>query len=236
MWRFPALTDGIARGDRRGAGHAVRDLLRTGDPAGRHRPVAARARPCSSPALVANLLDRGRMPQLTAQRRGPDRGGLPAAAARRHPAALRLRGPPGRADRRRPALARLDPRDLGTAAVVPGAARRAAVAGWRGPRTLHLDIVDYPGEWLLDLVACWTRPMTDWSEDTLARLDKRPEAADFMALARAEDGALRLDETRGAGAGRSLHRLPAAAARGRAGRIARRAGSCCRAIWPARPC
>ena len=25
------------------------------------------------------------------------------------------------------------------------------LAGLQGPRTIHLDIVDYPGEWLLDL-------------------------------------------------------------------------------------
>jgi len=34
----------------------------------------------------------------------------------------------------------------------------------------------------------------EWSEATLSRLDKRPEAAGFMATARAEDGALPLDE------------------------------------------
>lgn len=38
----------------------------------------------------------------------------------------------------------------------------------------------------------------EWSEATLARIDKRAEAAAFMALARAEDGALRLDEPKAA--------------------------------------
>ena len=33
--------------------------------------------------LVANLLDRGRMPQLRAEAAGPDRGGLSATATRR---------------------------------------------------------------------------------------------------------------------------------------------------------
>jgi len=66
-------------------------------------------------------------------------------------------------------------------------------AGLSGPRTLHLDIVDYPGEWLLDL-ALLGKSYTDWSEATLDRLAKRPEAAAFMAQARAEDGGLRLEE------------------------------------------
>ena len=65
--------------------------------------------------------------------------------------------------------------------------------GFTGPKTLHLDIVDYPGEWLLDL-ALIGKSYADWSETTLARIDKRREAAEFMATARAEDGALRLEE------------------------------------------
>jgi len=36
----------------------------------------------------------------------------------------------------------------------------------------------------------------DWSEATLDRLAKRPEARDFLPMARAEDGALKLDEPR----------------------------------------
>ena len=64
-----------------------------------------------------------------------------------------------------------------------------------GPRTLHVDIVDYPGEWLLDL-ALLDKTYADWSDGTLDRLSKRAEAADFMATARAEDGALALDEPR----------------------------------------
>ncbi len=42
----------------------------------------------------------------------------------------------------------------------------------RGQRTLHLDIVDYPGEWLLDL-ALLDKTYAEWSEETLSRLNKR---------------------------------------------------------------
>jgi hypothetical protein len=68
-------------------------------------------------------------------------------------------------------------------------------ASWRGPHTLHLDIVDYPGEWLLDL-GLLELGYEAWSEATLTRLEKRPEAAAYLGHARAEDGALRLDEAR----------------------------------------
>jgi predicted YcjX-like family ATPase len=60
----------------------------------------------------------------------------------------------------------------------PGSTRRIAElrldiafesnAGWRsGSRSLTLDIVDYPGEWLLDL-ALLDKPFTDWCSETLA--------------------------------------------------------------------
>lgn len=43
-----------------------------------------------------------------------------------------------------------------------------SAAGWRsGSRTLTLDIVDYPGEWLLDL-ALLDKPFADWCRETLA--------------------------------------------------------------------
>jgi len=60
---------------------------------------------------------------------------------------------------------------------------------------VHVDIVDYPGEWLLDL-ALLDKTYAEWSETTLDRIAKRAEAADFMATARAEDGSLRLVETK----------------------------------------
>ena len=41
------------------------------------------------------------------------------------------------------------------------------VSGLTGPRTLHLDIVDYPGEWLLDLPLL-DRSYRDWAEEVLA--------------------------------------------------------------------
>ncbi|MEY4696327.1 MAG: hypothetical protein RIT14_755 [Pseudomonadota bacterium] len=144
--------------------------------------------------LVANLLDRGRMPQLRAQAEGrieaallqpqPDMT-LPRFDFEAHLAAMLGDDPRWPASTRAVSELRLSFR------VRP----RGVLAGWAGPRRLHLDIVDYPGEWLLDL-SLLDKSYADWSEETLARLAKRAEAADFMATARAEDGALPLTEDR----------------------------------------
>ncbi len=144
--------------------------------------------------LVANLLERGRMPQLIAAREGrieavhlqpqPDVT-LPRFAFEDHLAALTGPEPRWPDSTRTVSELRLSFRT-----------RPAGFfAGLSGPRTLHVDIVDYPGEWLLDL-ALLDKSYADWSESTLERLAKRAEAADFMATARAEDGALALDEPR----------------------------------------
>ncbi len=145
-------------------------------------------------ALVANLLQRGRMPQLKAHAEGrieavylqpqPDVT-LPRFDYEAHMAALTGDVPRWPASTRAISELRLSFR------IRPS----GLFAGWRSPRTLHLDIVDYPGEWLLDL-GLLDQSYDDWSEATLTRLAKRPEAADFVARARAEDGALRLDEDR----------------------------------------
>ncbi|MDP2739598.1 MAG: YcjX family protein [Pseudorhodobacter sp.] len=144
--------------------------------------------------LVANLLDRGRMPQLRAAADGrieavflqpqPD-DTLPRFDYEGHLAALTGDNPRWPASTRAISELRLSFR------VRPS----GWLGGFRGPRSLHLDIVDYPGEWLLDL-ALLGKSYAQWTEDTLSRLSRRPEAQEFMATARAEDGSLRLDEAR----------------------------------------
>ena len=58
-------------------------------------------------------------------------------------------------------------------------------AGWRGgPATLTLDIVDYPGEWLLDLPLL-DKSYAQWSADTLgasASAARAPLAADWRGF------------------------------------------------------
>ncbi len=145
-------------------------------------------------SLIANLLDRGRMGQLRAGGRieavylqpQPD-DTLPRFAYEDHLAAMTGDDPRWPQSTRAVSELRLSFR-IGPHGVL---------GGLTGPRILHVDIVDYPGEWLLDL-ALLDKSYAQWSEETLARLAKRPEAADFLATARAEDGSLPLSEPRAA--------------------------------------
>jgi len=144
--------------------------------------------------LVANLLQSGRMPQLRAAAEGrieavylqpqPD-DTLPRFDYEGHLAAMTGDDPRWPQSTRAISELRLSFRVRGA----------GFLAGLRGPRRLHLDIVDYPGEWLLDL-ALMDKSYADWSDETLTRLAHRPEAARFLATARAEDGALPLTEAR----------------------------------------
>lgn len=74
---------------------------------------------------------------------------------------------------------------------------RLAPSGLFGPlfgaSRLHLDIVDYPGEWLLDL-ALIDKDYAAWSAATLERLAARPQARPFLEAAAAIDPAARFDE------------------------------------------
>lgn len=144
--------------------------------------------------LVANLLDRGRMPQLRAEAENrieaaylqpqPD-DTLPRFDFEAHLAAMTGDDPHWPDSTRAVSELRLS--------------FRTRPAGWlaglRGAQMLHIDIIDYPGEWLLDLTLL-DKTYAEWSDAVLERLGKRPEGAGFLATARAEDGALRLDEGR----------------------------------------
>ncbi|MCP8937303.1 YcjX family protein [Alsobacter sp. SYSU M60028] len=69
--------------------------------------------------------------------------------------------------------------------------------GWfAGPRTLTLDIVDYPGEWLLDL-ALLGKDFARWSRDTVAASRgpaRRDVASEFVAALAGVDPAGPADE------------------------------------------
>ncbi|MEW2912704.1 YcjX family protein [Leisingera sp. JC11] len=130
-------------------------------------------------SLVANLMDRGRMLQLNAAREGrieaaflqpqPD-DTVPRFDYENHLAALTGPSPHWPDSTRAVSELRLSLK------VRPA----GLLAGLQGPRTLHLDIVDYPGEWLLDL-ALLDKTYAEWSADVLARIASRPQAARFLA-------------------------------------------------------
>ncbi len=145
-------------------------------------------------SLVANLMDRGRMPGLAAAQEGrieaaflqpqPD-DTVPRFDYESHLGALTGPGPRWPDSTRAISELRLSLRVRPT----------GLLAGLQGPRTVHLDIVDYPGEWLLDL-ALLDKSYAQWSADTLSRIANREAAADFLAQVRAEDATRTLEEPR----------------------------------------
>ena len=85
-----------------------------------------------------------------------------------------------------------------------------------GPSHLHIDIVDYPGEWLLDL-PLMRKSYADWSRETFeasAGAARAPLAADWRGFAATLDPAA---PRRGSGPSRrrDVHRLSARRARRR---------------------
>ena len=61
------------------------------------------------------------------------------------------------------------------------------------PRRVRLELLDYPGEWLLDLPLIRTE-FRQWSEQTLARLADQPAARDFLAFSAAMPARAPADE------------------------------------------
>ncbi len=132
-------------------------------------------------SLIANLRERGRLTQLSAEADGR----LQAVTIQPHP------------DRETPRFdyeAHLEALS-GAEPIWPQSTRRISqirlsvkyqstglLSSLTGPGVLHLDIVDYPGEWLLDL-ALLDLSYADWSAKALAKAEKRREqAAPWLAL------------------------------------------------------
>ncbi len=143
-------------------------------------------------ALVANLLDRGRMAGLQGADRieaaylqpQPD-DTLPRFDYERHLAALTGPRPHWPDSTRHVSQLRLSLR------VRPA----GLLSGWRGARAVHLDIVDYPGEWLLDL-ALLGKSFGAWSAELQAALPRRPCAKPYLDLLARTDPDAPHDEAR----------------------------------------
>jgi len=131
-------------------------------------------------SLVANLLDRGRMPQLRAAANGaiqtaflqpqPD-DTLPRFEYEAHLGRLTAKEPSWPDGTRQISELRISLK------VQPS----GLLSGLQGPRTVHLDIVDYPGEWLLDL-GLLDQSFEEWSAAALARLPQRPGGETYLGL------------------------------------------------------
>ncbi|MFV0302361.1 MAG: YcjX family protein [Paracoccus sp. (in: a-proteobacteria)] len=143
-------------------------------------------------SLVANLMDRGRMHALRAAADGSIRSAwlqpqpddtIPRFEYERHLADLTGPDPQWPEGTRHVSQLRLSLR------LQP----QGIFAGLKGMQTVHLDIVDYPGEWLLDL-RLMERDFAEWSTETLARMAGRPGADAYRAALAGIDAAARLDE------------------------------------------
>ena len=143
-------------------------------------------------SLVANLVNRGRMPAL----RAAAEGRIEAAWLQPQPDDT---VPRFRFEDHLATMTGHDPRwpesTHGISELRLSFRVRPAglLAGLTGAHTVHLDIVDYPGEWLLDL-GLLDQTYRAWSDSLLARYEKRPEMAEFRALLGNTDGAASLDE------------------------------------------
>ncbi|MEM9199172.1 MAG: YcjX family protein, partial [Pseudomonadota bacterium] len=146
-------------------------------------------------SLVANLLERGRMAQLSAQSAGriqqvylqpqPD-DTIPRFDIEGHLDALHADPPRWPASTRAISQLRLSLR------LRP----ENWILGLAGERVVHLDIVDYPGEWLLDLPLL-DKSYADWSAEALraAQSPARAGLAEtWLRQMTGTDPAARLDE------------------------------------------
>jgi predicted YcjX-like family ATPase len=137
-------------------------------------------------ALVHNLLTGGRLPGFAAATEGRLIGArlaeypeatIPRFAYEQHLEALVGRTPHWPESTRRISQLR----------VTLKFQSRRWLAGMRGPSTVNLDIVDYPGEWLLDLPLL-SLGFAEWSAEALARAgdaEAVPEARTFLELLQA---------------------------------------------------
>jgi len=143
-------------------------------------------------SLIANLQDRGRMPQLVGAATGaietaylqnqPD-DTIPRFDYEAHLGDLTSPTPHWPESTRAVSQLRLSLK------VTP----KGLLSGLTGTKTVHLDIVDYPGEWLLDL-GLLDKSYATWSTETLARIAPRQSAKDYLALTQTLEASAKHDE------------------------------------------
>ncbi|MEM9717134.1 MAG: YcjX family protein, partial [Pseudomonadota bacterium] len=142
-------------------------------------------------SLVANLMNRGRMPQLRKVQNiqaaflqpQPD-DTIPRFEYESHLGKMTSQNPSWPEGTRHVSELRLSLRVQPT----------GLLSGLTGPKTVHLDIVDYPGEWLLDL-ALLDQSFSDWSKNALEKTSKRESGADYLQALADTDPNDPLDET-----------------------------------------
>jgi len=143
-------------------------------------------------ALVANLMNRGRMPQLIAAQSGAIRTAylqpqpddtLPRFDFENYLGQLTAPAPTWPEGTRQISELRLSLKVQPT----------GILSSFSGPRTVHIDIVDYPGEWLLDL-GLLDLTYAEWSRAAIARAEGRPFGEAFLSDLAGVDADAQLDE------------------------------------------
>ncbi len=142
-------------------------------------------------SLVANLMDRGRMSQLKGVQDGhieaaflqpqPD-DTVPRFEFENHLATMTGARPHWPESTRAVSELRLSLK-----------IRSRGLLSLAGSRVLHLDIIDYPGEWLLDL-ALLDKSYEVWSAEVLKRIAMRVEARPFVDAVKSVQGSAAHDE------------------------------------------
>ena len=141
-------------------------------------------------SLIANLIDRERMPQFAARgsiataylQPQPD-DTIPRFDYEAHLAALTSPEPQWPESTRTVSELRLSFK-----------LRPTGILGrLSGPKTVHLDIIDYPGEWLLDL-SLMDMSFADWSEIALRKAELRGESEPFLKRLAEADPSSKHDE------------------------------------------
>jgi len=144
-------------------------------------------------SLIANLLDRSRMPALAANplitaaflQPQPD-DTIPRFAYEQHLQALAADAPHWPESTSSISQLRLSLRTRPT----------GLLRGLKGDKTLHIDIVDYPGEWLLDL-PLMKQSYAEWSAQAMqqARAPSRADLAEgWLARLKSSNPSAALDE------------------------------------------
>jgi len=189
---FTSITDGITRGiEGVGAqisGSFLEPTVRLGVTG-----LSRAGKTVFITSLIANLMDRGRMSQLRAAQTGAIRSAylqpqpddtVPRFDYEAHLAALTGDAPHWPQSTRAVSELRLSLR------VQPS----GILGAISGPRTVHLDIIDYPGEWLLDLTLM-DKSYAEWSAAVLGRIGGRPGGAAYLGQVDSATGSAPHDET-----------------------------------------
>ncbi|PRY22632.1 hypothetical protein CLV78_106173 [Aliiruegeria haliotis] len=143
-------------------------------------------------SLVANLMDRGRMPGLQAVADGSIRSAWlqpqPDDTVPRFDFEAHLDDLTGPSPQWPEPTSSVSELRLSLKVQPQG-----MIGALSGPRTLHLDIIDYPGEWLLDL-GLMEMDYAEWSTEILEIASAREEAGGFLAALEGLDADAGLEE------------------------------------------